>query len=104
MNNYHYIGNMETLVDKYMNDELVRDEITKELIKTVYLTKYPKPDLYTYPMFCVKKLTKYNYKDNDAVSQIENFLNENEVIDDNAMESFFNLDCITPEFIGLMGW
>ena len=98
-------NNMEELSRKYMNDELSRNEITREIVKYTYLNYYPEEDLFNYPQFFMNKLNNnVNLLSNENRDILQNYINNNQTIDRSNIEEFFNFEFVTPELIGYVGW
>lgn len=89
---------------KYINDELPVNEITKEIITHAYLNYYEKEFLYNYPYFFYQKLKKSHLLTSEDDIILKQFLDDNPVINDDVMRTFFNLDCITIEMVSYVGW
>ena len=84
-------NNMEELSRKYMNDELSRNEITREIVKYTYLNYYPEEDLFNYPQFFMNKLNNnVNLLSNENRDILQNYINNNQTIDRSNIEEFFN--------------
>ena len=97
-------NNMEELSRKYMNDELSRDEITREVVSYTYLNYYPEEDLFNYPQFFLNKLNNANLLSNENKNILQNYINQNNNIDRSNINEFFNFDFVTPELISYVGW
>ena len=92
--------NMEELSQKYMNNELQPEFITKEVVVYTYLNHYPKEYLNDYPDFFLRKLINVNALNDNEINILNNYLNDNNRI----IENFFNFDFVTPELIEYVGW
>ena len=95
---------MEELSEKYMNDELPRNEITREIVTYTYLNHYPEDLLFNYPQFFLNKINSTNLLNHDDKLILENYINTNQVIDRSNIDQFFNMQFVTPELIGYVGW
>lgn len=100
---------METKIKAYMESELKSSEITKEVVVAAYMNEYPEEYLYDYPSFFLNKLSKQKNPSKDtqkAIDDVKEFLEtySSASMDKSIIEKFFNLDSVTPDLIGYVGW
>ena len=100
---------METKIKAYMESKLKSSEITKEVVVSAYMNEYPEEFLYTYPSFFLNKLSKLKQPSSHtqkAIDDVKTFLNTHsgDKMDKSIVVKFFNLESVTPDLIGYVGW
>ena len=73
------------------------------------MNKYPEEFLYTYPSFFLNKLSKLKQPSpttQKAIDDVKTFLetHSGDKMDKSIVEKFFNLESVTPDLIGYVGW
>lgn len=100
---------METQVKAYMESNLQSNEITKEIIVAAFMNEYPEELLYDYPHFFLKKISKLTQPSENtmkAINDVKEFLGSYSegTMNKSIVEKFFNIDSVTSELIGYVGW